>query len=99
MPSGSIKTTPETAATADEATAATNTNETAPLTAAPLATTPSANAAWHELQGASRMTGGILHGHAQGNVYNMADDLESGGVVMSPTLGNNILINIIIYNL
>ena len=45
------------------------------------------------------MTGGILCGRAQGNVYNMADDLESGGVDMSPTLGNNILINIIIYNL
>ena len=45
------------------------------------------------------MTGGILCGHTQGNVYNMADDLESGGVDMSPTLGNNILINIIIYNL
>ena len=29
-----------------------------------------------DLQGASCMTGGILHGHAQGNVYNIADNLE-----------------------
>ena len=28
------------------------------------------------LQGASRTTGGIIHGRAQGNVYNFADDLN-----------------------
>ena len=106
-----IKTTPttiETTPTACETTPTTVKNtsaiETTPKTAAtaataPFATTPSANAAQHELQGASCMTGRILCGHAQGNVYNMADDLESGGVDMSPTLGNNSLINIIIYNL
>ena len=29
-----------------------------------------------ELQGASSVTGGVLHGWAQGNVYNIGDDME-----------------------
>ncbi|KAF8229151.1 hypothetical protein L208DRAFT_1288055, partial [Tricholoma matsutake] len=40
----------------------------------------------HELQGASRITGGILRGHAQGNVYNIADRIEYEGDI-SPTTG------------
>ena len=31
----------------------------------------------HDLQGASSVTGGVLRGRAQGNVYNMADHMEA----------------------
>ncbi|KAF8220525.1 hypothetical protein L208DRAFT_1333241 [Tricholoma matsutake] len=49
----------------------------------------------HELQGASHITGGILRGRAQGNVYNIADCIEYEGDI-SPTTGEFFFINIII---
>jgi len=45
----------------------------------------------HKLQGALHTTGGVIHGHAYGNVFNLADshDLETdaaASVVLSPSL-------------
>jgi len=41
----------------------------------------------HDLQGASCVTGGVLRGRAQGNVYNMADDMEIADSFTKSVLG------------
>jgi hypothetical protein len=40
----------------------------------------------HNLQGTSRMTGGIIRGHAQGNILNHANMLEFGYETQPPLL-------------
>ena len=41
----------------------------------------------HDLQGASCTVGGVLRGRAHGNVYNMADDIETEDPFIKPIIG------------
>jgi len=47
-----------------------------------------------DLQGASRMTGGILRGRAQGNVYNIADAMPDDAIFTGPVKGNVHIYNV-----
>ncbi|KAG6903664.1 hypothetical protein DXG01_015943, partial [Tephrocybe rancida] len=40
-----------------------------------------------QLQGASRMTGGVFRGHAHGNIFNHGDAEESDVSILGPTKG------------
>jgi hypothetical protein len=42
----------------------------------------------HDLQGASCMVGGVLRGRAQGNVYNMADPIDTEDPFAKSVTGN-----------
>ena len=48
----------------------------------------------HDLQGASSVTGGVLQGRAQGNVYNMADDMEVESPFIKPAFGKFMFSNL-----
>ena len=41
----------------------------------------------HDLQGASCTVGGVLHGQAHGNVYNMADNIKTEDPFIKPIIG------------
>ena len=42
----------------------------------------------HDLQGASCVVGGVLRGRAQGNVYNMADPMDTEDPFTTSVMGN-----------
>lgn len=72
------------------ATATTTTTPTASGTAATHTPTTDGDldmASRHDLQGASCTVGGVLRGRAHGNVYNMADDIETEDPFIKPIIG------------